>query len=196
MPTTAVRSARPTVFALNAELCKSWCLPSPPGEHHATLFAELHKEVGLGRVQGLSPSFRPTLGGRVSRSHADSPYFRMIKSGEATTGFGRTTMPQSRLVTARPTWGLPQWSLVLLPVRALAPLQHCFQPLITKELTARSQCVTRMNAEYSCLAPLRPPGRILRFPWLCGFSVELPSGRRRGGFPVGRSLAHFCSALR
>ena len=42
-------------LALNAEPCKSWCEPPLPGEHHATLFAELHKEVGLGRVQGPLP---------------------------------------------------------------------------------------------------------------------------------------------
>ena len=42
-------------YALNAALCKSWCMPSRPSEHHDTLLAELHKEATLGRVQGPLP---------------------------------------------------------------------------------------------------------------------------------------------
>ena len=56
---TDAKYSRPLIkcdfFALNAELCKSWCMPSPQSEHHATLLAELNKEVGLGRVQGPVP---------------------------------------------------------------------------------------------------------------------------------------------
>ena len=108
-----------------------------PGEHHATLFAELHKEVRLGRVQGppaslLSPDLK-------------SQVFRLLALS--------LCLP----VIAHLTWGPPLWWPAKLLVRALVQRKPCFRRWIMGMFIAHCPCVTLMIHECGVILPGTPP---------------------------------------